>query len=432
MPTNDVSWLRRADPWIWGMVVAAGCWAAASLLKDRPAYEAHAAIEVDQIDGSDALILRAARQAGLHKDAEFNRPAGNAGLIRNTKQHLSLKRDGAAHLFHIRFRASDPHRAAAFANALIDAYADDRLSRNVALAAELTERLEALASAIQTNETKLAEVSGNAASDTLIEDTNRLQRLYNSILGRAAATRALSPFFERAQVPLEPVDSNPWKGLVFGVPLILIGGWLYFASRRRLRDLPEPAFHADVMRAPEEADKPVVALSNAGTGFNNPETLLDFVESLLAVHKSILVIDCEMGGALTEWVGLRGEAGLSNFLMANPDDWDMIPAWKTNRAGVSVMPAGTQPNRLPLLLSQPYLREALAVLLAAYDRVVINAPAILTTGEMRDLSPMVDGVILVTPRERSLDLAAFAVRQVEEFGGRVIGLVEDPDQLAVA
>ena len=73
----------------------------------------------------------------------------------------------------------------------------------------------------------------------------------------------------------------------------------------------------------------------------------------------------------------------------------------------------------------------MAELLALYDRVVINAPPVLSTGEMRDLSPLVDGVILVTASDRSMGLAHMAVQQIEDFGGRVIGMVEDPNQLAV-
>ena len=130
-------------------------------------------------------------------------------------------------------------------------------------------------------------------------------------------------------------------------------------------------------------------------------------------------------------MGLRGELGCSDFLVENPLLRGEAPIWKTNREGVWVMPAGTRPNRIPALLSGPCVREALAVLLAEFDRVVINAPPILTTGEMRDLSPLVDGVILVTAEERSTALAHPAVRQVEEFGGKVIGLVEDSHHLAV-
>ena len=95
------------------------------------------------------------------------------------------------------------------------------------------------------------------------------------------------------------------------------------------------------------------------------------------------------------------------------------------------MPVGTRPNRIPMLLTTPRLRESMALLLSMFDRVVINAPPVLTAGEMRDLSPMVDGVVLVTAQERSLDLAHLAVQQVRDFGGRVIGLVEDPSPVAV-
>ena len=63
---------------------------------------------------------------------------------------------------------------------------------------------------------------------------------------------------------------------------------------------------------------------------------------------------------------------------------------------------------------------------------MINAPSILAGGEMRDVTPLVDGVILVTPADPSASMTYAAARQVEEYGGKVVGLVEDSRQLAAA
>ena len=426
--------LRAVHPWIWAAVVAVACVTALFLFGETPVYEAHAAVAAEPSGNglldSDALVLKAARKAGLQADAEFNRPAGNAGLVANAKGRLALRNDGQ--LVQVNFTARDPRKAAAFANALVDAYNDEMESRGLARAVELTAGLEALRELIEQKEARLSNPRLSAAkAEALIIEVNRQHELYGAMLRRVAAPRSAPRFASHAAAPDEPINSNPWAGLIYGVPLTLLGGLLFVVSRRRLEQMPEPLVQPDVMCSQGEIEKPIVAVSNAGTGFTNPETLLDYVENLLASGQSVLIIDCELGGALTEWVGLRGEYGFTDFLMDSPTLRGMMPAWKTNRERVSVMPVGTRPNRIPVLLTGACLREALAVLLVEFDRVVINAPPVLTTGEMRDLSPLVDGVILVAAEERSMGLAHLAVRQVEEFGGRVIGLVEDPNQLAV-
>src|SRR5450432_2729062 len=102
MTTPNTSWLRMARPFIWTALVTVACVAGAFLFVDKPVYESHAAVELEpsadqlQLLSSDPLILKAARQAGLQTESEFNRPTGNQGLIANAKKHLSLRRDGSS------------------------------------------------------------------------------------------------------------------------------------------------------------------------------------------------------------------------------------------------------------------------------------------------------------------------------------------------
>ena len=427
------SWLRGAHPWIWAAVIGAASIAAVVLLADKPVYEAHAAFEGVDVDlDGDALILQAARKAGLQADAEFNALSGNAALVAGAKRHLTLNNDGR--LVQISFTARDPQRAADFANALVSAYNDEIESRGLAKAVELSAGLDALQELIDGKENKLADPNSrltDVEKVTLIRESNRQRKLYDAMLVHAGAPRNVARFADRAPVPVEPINANQWAGVMWGSPLMLIGAGLFSFGRRRLRQAPGPVVQMDVMCPQNEIEKPMVALCNAGTGYIHPDTLLDYVENLLESGNSVLIIDCELGGELTRSVGLRGEHGFTDFLMDSPTLDGRIPAWRTNCAGVSVMPVGTRPNRIPVLLSSPTLRSSMAELLALYDRVVINAPPVLSTGEMRDLSPLVDGVILVTACDRSMGLAHMAMQQVEDFGGRVIGLVEDPNQLAV-
>jgi Mrp family chromosome partitioning ATPase len=152
--------------------------------------------------------------------------------------------------------------------------------------------------------------------------------------------------------------------------------------------------------------------------------LLDYVETLVSRGETVLIVDCEASGAFTESVGLTGAAGLSDFLTGQYPE-GRPPVWQSNWEGTLIMPVGSDPLRIPALLAKPHSGDALASLGVEYGNVVINAPSILTSGEMRDLTPQIDGVILVTPSERSEGLTNAAVRQVEEYGGRVVGWVEE-------
>jgi hypothetical protein len=224
--------------------------------------------------------------------------------------------------------------------------------------------------------------------------------------------------------------TSPWIGLVFGGPTTLLGGLLFFISRNQVKQSGktnrQPEVSQPWTKAPEATRAGIVTVSNIGASLNSPEVFLDFVETLVTPGRRVLIVDCEAGGALTESVGLTGKNGFSDFLAEDPDlRYFTMPVWNSTREGIFIMPAGTEPGRIAALLSKPSAADALKLLREEFDQAVINAPAILTAGAMRDLTPLSNGIVLITPAERSLTLASEAMRQVEEYGGHVLALVDE-------
>ena len=428
---------RFKIPWAWAAAVLAtvGCLSAWFVFGETRVYEAHASLELDRAGTSsqleliqdNSLVLKAARHAGLKSSSA-------AALLADVKMHLSLRYDAVSSLVHMAFRASDPRIAAKFANSLIDGFLDEERSRRFASSVEWAAQVEKTASSIQTFENRRTAPMGLPAAETqaLVRDRRKLTQQYTGLIERVPKAPEMGRVIWRAEIPEEAINSNPSRGFAFWVPICLVGGLLFLVSRRQVKRVSESVVLQGEVMTPIDGEKPVVAMSNVGTNFTNPDTLFDYVESLAGSGRSVLMVDCEFGGALTAFFGLQGEDGFSDFLALGSAHQGGVPAWNTDCERVSFMPLGTMPNRIPSLLAASGMKHSLAVLLDQFDRIVINAPPTLTAGEMRELSSMVDGVILVTSPDRSQSLVALAALAVEEYGGNVIGLMEESDRLLAA
>jgi Mrp family chromosome partitioning ATPase len=434
--------LRRN--WFWLAALAASAAVAVTWIgfRERPLYQAESTIELAQsADASMESQLRLLRSDNLLAKAAAKAHTS----LEAARGHLTIRRAGLSQSIEIEARAYDPKDAADLASAVVGAYTDELRTRDAAAAAQQRTQVSTLRSQLDMYESKLFEfesgivpVPGSERKqryDALLQETNAIQASYDELRHRQAPQTAIR-VVERPHAAAETANPNPWRDLGFGAVMLLGGGVLFFVSRKRVHSLAKAVFKQNIqvpfkMQTGTSGGGRIIALSNAGAGPASPETLLDFVESLVSPGHTVLVVDCEVSATLSESAGLKGAHGLSDFLTGNHKTSDVpMPVWKSNRQGVFIMPAGTRPSRIPALLAKSTAGDALASLGAKYAHVVINAPSILTAGEMRDLTPQIDGILLVTPVERSAGLTDEAVRQVEEYGGKVLGLVEDSPQFA--
>ncbi|MGZ9033777.1 MAG: protein tyrosine kinase, partial [Rhodospirillales bacterium] len=76
------------------------------------------------------------------------------------------------------------------------------------------------------------------------------------------------------------------------------------------------------------------------------------------------------------------------------------------------------------LLASTQMRDLIDELAHEFELVILDSPPVIAVSDPRLLAPQVDATILVvrwaqTPR----DVAALAAKQIEESGGRLIGVV---------
>jgi len=458
VPSTETSVQPQSRRPIWFWLAASAAAIATSFVwiaaREAPLYVSHSTIELQAPEASlaaqrrvlesDSMILKAATKAGI---APFE-----GTLLATARKRLTIQSGASPRVIQISSTAPYPEDAARLANALVDTFASEAQAHDAASAAERKAKLETLHSEMEDAEMRLlnfqTDHEGSSKSERkqlyriLTDEMATLQESYDKMLSDEVPA-SVPKVVERAQVPAQSINVNPWWDLGFGGALVLLGGSVFFFSRRRAQSFDAPPVVQQQEAPPVECAPPapaqsrIVAVSNVGAGLASPETLLDYVETLLGSGETVLIVDCEATGAFTESVGLTGGAGLSDFLFeGGADSCRQSAIWKSNWDGIAIMPVGTAPSKIAALLARPEAGESLASLGREYGRVVINAPSILTAGEMRDLTPQIDGIVLVAPAERSTGLAHSAVRQVEEYGGRVVGWVEDAanarPELAVA
>ncbi len=109
---------------------------------------------------------------------------------------------------------------------------------------------------------------------------------------------------------------------------------------------------------------------------------------------------------------LSGEAQLEDVLH------------RDERSGAYVIPAGKVTTDPAELLASVRMRNLLDELAQQFELVILDSPPVVAVSDPRLLAPQVDATILVvrwaqTPR----DVAGLAAKQIEESGGRLIGVV---------
>lgn len=97
---------------------------------------------------------------------------------------------------------------------------------------------------------------------------------------------------------------------------------------------------------------------------------------------------------------------------------------RDEHSGAYVIPAGRVTTDPAELLSSAEMRDVIDELASGFDLVILDSPPVIAVSDPRLLAPQVDATILVvrwaqTPR----DVAGLAAKQIEESGGRLIGVV---------
>lgn len=187
------------------------------------------------------------------------------------------------------------------------------------------------------------------------------------------------------------------RSIVGGVTL----GVLPRAARwaRRVRTAQDDGFDGAVRRmrsrlflvAPD--DPPRVLVFCAATPGDGTTTVVRALAGTLAPTSSrVLLVDADLRRpALAEWLELDARVGFSEVLAHRTSPDEAVQ----HVAGVDVLVAGTTPSDPEALLSSPRAAEVFEQLRARYDRILVDAPAVVPVLDAALLARHADAAVLV-------------------------------------
>jgi Mrp family chromosome partitioning ATPase len=176
-----------------------------------------------------------------------------------------------------------------------------------------------------------------------------------------------------------------------------------------------PAEGFEVLRGNFEAALEAVGLSAPGTvvlatcatrGKGQASVVAGLSRALARSGKRVILVDLEASSSLHRRFGVPEGPGAIDVETGETSLDDALITFDGEGAGVSLLPLGATAGLLERLLSAPEGDELLAELRASADVVLLNAPSLLATANVRHAAAIVDAVLVVVnmdgARERTL------------------------------
>ncbi|GAB3196432.1 polysaccharide biosynthesis tyrosine autokinase [Geodermatophilus arenarius] len=268
---------------------------------------------------------------------------------------------------------------------------------------------------------------------------------------------------QRPQVPTAPTSPKPVRNVALGLVVGLALGAGGAIARARLdRSVKDVEVLSELVSAPAVAtimrdqtlDKRHVieqgSTGRAGEDFRRLRTNLQFlsvekppkavmVSSAVAAEgkttvvvnlaqvladagRQVVIVDADLRRPrVADYLGLVGDAGLTDLLASTASLEDVIQAY---REGISVIAAGPIPPNPVELLGMTAMADLLEKLRAQNDFVLVDTPALLPVADASAVAPLTDGVLL-SIRYGKTDSAqvARAVDDLERIGARTLGAI---------
>ena len=140
----------------------------------------------------------------------------------------------------------------------------------------------------------------------------------------------------------------------------------------------------------------------------------------------MLLIDADMRRpGMSSQMGLKGQSGLSDFLVATGPVAESAAAQvRVMGGGLDFIPAGARRPNPAEMLSGTRFSELLAWAEANYDQVLVDSPPALAATDATIIGRLVDGVILVVqPQKNRRRLVVRAAEAFTSVGIDLIGVV---------
>lgn len=412
-----------------------------------------------QVVVSDQVAARVVEDLALDWDPEDVQRSVQAELVPDTR------------VIEVTARHEDPQRAAGLANAVVEAYLQERRAdladRLTAAAAQLRATEASLEDRLASLERRLDGVDDDpidsAAQASLQQQLGEVSAQLTTIGAIDVVVRGGGQALRAAQVPQRPSEPDPVAAIVLGSLVGLALGLVLAFARDRLddgiRDAADATASADATvlgEVPEFAqDRGVVMLEEthgpAVEAFRGMQTNLRFVagtspfrsivvtspqpgdgKSIVAANlavalaqggRRVLLVDADLRRPMlhTLFGQPRGQ-GLSTVLTGEMAIEDVLV--DVGERHLRLLPAGDSPPNPSGLLGSDGMNRLLKEAQGVADVVIIDAPPVLAVADPIELSGRAEATLLVVQRgatgRRALRTVATRIRR---FGGNLVGLV---------
>ena len=197
---------------------------------------------------------------------------------------------------------------------------------------------------------------------------------------------------------------------------LIVGDESNSARAEAMRQLRTSLQFVDVDRP-----RPVLVLTSATAGEGKSMTAANLAIAFAEVQARVLLIDGDLRRpSVTTYLGVAGDAGLSNVLAGQVDLADVLQPW----GELTVLPSGPTPPNVSAMLDSRRMRDLIAEVRASYDVVIIDAPPVLPVTDATLLGTMADGVVVVARHGRvTRQQVRSAVSSLDGVGASVLGFV---------
>jgi capsular exopolysaccharide synthesis family protein len=167
----------------------------------------------------------------------------------------------------------------------------------------------------------------------------------------------------------------------------------------------------------------ILTVTSSQRGEGKTTTAVNLALAYSRSGKRVLLIDADLRyPALHDILDLPRRQGFSDYLQDRTPIAEVVK--DTGYANLSAITSGSLPANPTELLSSKNLREVFQEFKSAYDRIIVDAPPLLTVADSQIIASSTDGVVLVveyarTPRAQ-LQKAA---KSLEHVGTPILGTV---------
>ncbi|MBL1218205.1 MAG: hypothetical protein D8M59_12010 [Planctomycetes bacterium] len=186
-----------------------------------------------------------------------------------------------------------------------------------------------------------------------------------------------------------------------------------------------------LLRAMDRAGHKSLLVVGGQPGAGSSSVLTNLAVSIAKTDRRVLVIDANFRRpGLAELFGVPGIPGLGDILAGEVEAEQGVHV-APDAPGLFVLGAGSTEHRLFERLGTERMAGLLAQFTAAYDMVMIDAPAAVAAGESQALAHLVDAsVLVVRALQEDRGLVARLIRQMRESRAEHLGVVLNAARIA--